>query len=256
MTIFFGILFMIGGIAYILYIIHVSMQRSATLQQIQTTRLTDAEKMLSRMEKTGFHRSYVELKGVAGCDAPPEAPFSGRAAAYYESRVFSVWANRPRIPNGRAPQPEKEIFHDISQAPVYVTDESGLKIYIDTKSLEGKIELTPSYDRFEPKDSIWFRRNWGKLLDRMEPEIKSPDFLGFRLKENVLLPGQPLYLLGELYRAQEKLYLGSASLSKKLSFVSCKSENHVLSDFRKQRLTGFVIGGIVVLIGLVLLFIR
>ena len=256
MTISFGILFMIGGIAYILYIIHVSLKRSATLQQIQTTRLTDAEKMLNRMEKTGIHRSYVELKGVAGCDAPPEAPFSGRPAAYYESRVFSVRANRPRIPNGRTPQTEKEIFLDISQAPVYVTDESGLKIYIDTKSLEGKIELTPSYDRFEPKDSIWFRRNWGKLLDKMEPEIKSSDFLGFRLKENVLLPGQPLYLLGELYRAQEKLYLGAASLSKKLSFVSCKSENHVLSDFRKQRLTGFVMGGIVVLIGLVLLFIR
>lgn len=157
-------------------------------------------------------------------------------------------ANRPRIPNGRTTtQTEKEIFHDISQKPVYVADKSGLKIYIDTKGLEGNMELTPSYDRFEPKVPLWFSHNLSRLVNRMEQENKSSDLLRFQPKKSVQLPGQPLFVLGELYRTQEKLYIGMASLSKNPSFVSCKSENHVLPDFRKQCMTGFVIGGIVVL---------
>ncbi len=257
MTVMFGILFIIGGAAYILYLLHASMQRAAILHQIRTASLLDAEKALHNAEKAGLNRCYVELKGTAGCDKPPTAPLSGRTAAYYESRIVSVRANRRLIPNGRTPsQSEKDVICDISGPPVYVTDASGLKIYIDKKALQGKMELTPSYERFEPKDSTWLRRNWGKLLERIETETNSPDFLGFRLRESVLLPGQPLYLLGEIYRAQNKLYLGAATLSKKPSFVSCSSGSHVLHDFRKQRLAGFVIGSIVVLIGIVLLFIR
>lgn len=128
-------------------------------------------------------------------------------------------ANRPRIPNGRTTtQTEKEIFHDISQKPVYVADKSGLKIYIDTKGLEGNMELTPSYDRFEPKVPLWFSHNLSRLVNRMEQENKSSDLLRFQPKESVQLPGQPLFVLGELYRTQEKLYIGMASLSKHPSF--------------------------------------
>ena len=188
-----------------------------------------------------------------GCDAPVTAPFSDRPVAYYEDRAYSVWANRTHPSDPRAPS---QVEREMSRAPIFITDESRSKIYIDPQSLSGSMELTPSCDRFEAKDSIWMNRNRGRLPRTVEAGEASPDFLGYRLKETILLPGQSLYILGELFRMEGKLFVGMATLSKKASFVSCKSGTHLITDLHKQRATAIVIGGILALIGLVLLLIR
>lgn len=258
MNVLFGILFIVGGVSYLLYVCHVTARKASIERQLQTTRLEDAGEILDSLADAGLHcRHYVELKGVVGCDALVTAPFSDRPVAYYEDRAYSVWADRTHSSDPRTPsQVERELFQERSRSPIFITDESRSKIYIDTQSLSGSMELTPSCDRFEAKDSIWMNRNRGRLPRTVEDGEASPDFLGYRLKETILLPGQSLYILGELYRMEGKLFVGMATLSKKASFVSCKSGTHLITDLRKQRATAIVIGGILALIGLVLLLIR
>lgn len=81
-------------------------------------------------------------------------------------------------------------------------------------------------------------------------------FLGYRLKEDVLFNRQPIYVLGELYRNGDQYYIGRSVVSKKVSKLSYKSEDQLVSDTSKAKWVSLAVGGIIALAGIVFIFMQ
>lgn len=75
-------------------------------------------------------------------------------------------------------------------------------------------------------------------------------FLGYRLVENVIPLGQSVYVLGELYRQGDRLYIGRASEKGKPSFLSCKSEETLTREIKQKKSAAITVAVVGILIGL------
>lgn len=227
---------LIGCIAYVFYAFKQADTKSLDISYTHTSSLKDAIDILDTMCTTDpNYRHFAEIKVTAHGDRTLTAPFSGQNVIYYTNQCFSVTQekqvtydseNRRRE---RMVKKEHELSSDTSAAPIQIKDSSiDSPIFLDLQSFSGTIDLTEACDRFEQKNSPFARTYFSSYHG-------GTNFLGFRLKESILREGQPLYILGELYRMGNDLYFGHAHQSNKTSIVSVKSEDQILTDVKKEK---------------------
>lgn len=256
-TVIIAIVLIAGGIAYAAYMFNKSGKAVLEIQYMQTTPIVDAMELIDSMtESDPNYHHYVELKGVLQSEEPVEAPFTERRVAYYKNRCYSVneETRTERDSNGntrtRVVKTENEISNENSSTPVFLTDSScDTRVYIDLPSFGSDADYQSGCDRFEPENSVWLQRNYS----RYQWSHSGARFLGYRLKEEVLNANQPVYVLGEMYRNGDRLYIGKSVVAKKPSKFSYKSEDQLVNDTKNKKIMSLVLGGGAVLIGIILL---
>jgi hypothetical protein len=78
--------------------------------------------------------------------------------------------------------------------------------------------------------------------------------LGYRFFEEILPENQPMYILGEIHKRADRLYVGRAVTSKKSSHVTYKSEGELLDDIKNEKLIAMGIGAAGVVAGIAVMF--
>ena len=254
-----GLLLIAGGAGYAVYMFKKHGDAALEMQYMQTTPIADAIELVENMISADpNYRHYVELKGTLHSVAPVNAPFTGREVAYYSNQCYTVseetrtekdsnWTTRTRVVNN-----ENEIASEKSSVDIYLKDPScEHPVYVDLESFGGDVDFQTGCDRFETHNSAWARQNnMGQMLLNNAHGAK---FLGYRLKEKLLNHNQPVYVLGEIFRNGERLYVGKSCLAKKPSKFTYKSEDQLVADTKKQKLFSLVLGAGAVLIGIFIL---
>jgi hypothetical protein len=207
----------------------------------QTSTLDEVISIVDSMAAVDVtYRHYCELKGILQSDAPVIAPFCEFPVAYYSNRCLSVTEQVQRIrdKNGSVrtytTKSEQEVSSESSTMEIYVTDAAtGQRIYIDKQSFGKEMELMDGCDRFEPDNSPWLRNNRGRF--QVNLNFGGTNHLGYRFIEKILPQGQPVYLLGEVYKRGDRYYIGKAVRDKKPSLLSYRTEDEIVNKAKSSR---------------------
>lgn len=262
--IIFGFLLIVGGIAFGIFQYKHNDKKRIEMQYMQTSSIRDALDIVENMSATApDYRHYVEIKGTAQRDEAMMAPYSGRNVVYYRNRCLSVYEETRTVTDNEGHrhtqryQREDELASEASPADFFIKDQSSdVKVYVDMESFGGNAELVSACDRFESQTSSWIRDNQSRfqfLNQGFYGGRSGSRLLGYRFKESILPAGQPLYLLGELYKMGDRFYIGKALTAKKPSALSYKSEDQLVEETKQSKLIGIVISAIMVLAGIYLI---
>ena len=225
----------------------------------QTSSIEDVISIVDRMVPVDMdYHHYCEIKGIVQSDAPIVAPYSNTPAAYYKNRCLSVTQVVQTIRDEKGgtrtftTKQEQEISRDQSSADIYIVDQqTGQRIYVDKESFGSVMELMQACDRFEASGSSWAQNNSARF--QINLNFNRANFLGYRLIEQVLPQGQPVYVLGEVYKRGDRYYIGKSVRENKPTVFSYKSEDEMTNKAKSTKTISIVIliAGIVIGAGLV-----
>ncbi len=257
-----GLLFIVGGIAYAFIMYKKHSASALEYQFMQTSTVNDAIEIVDDIGRSDINfRHYVEIKGLVNSEQEVIAPFIERPVAYYRNKTSSVSeveeVRRDNKGNTRRVMRKQEnlIANEASSTRVFIKDNSSdKKIFIDIDGFGNDLDLIESCDRIETENSAWMRRHPNMFGGFNRSGYGSSRFIGYRLVEHVLNVNSPLYILGEIYKYGDEYHIGKAVLTKKASKVTYKSEDQLVEDTHKQKNMSLVFGGILVLIGLFMVF--
>lgn len=177
--------------------------------------------------------------------------------AYYENEVFSVHeetrTERDDEGNTRTitDKVESSLSSEKSPVEVYLSDSSSdEKVYIDMASFGSDVDLMPGCNRMESSDSNWVRDNFNFSFSNP----RGSRFLGYRFFEEILPEDQPMYILGEIHKRGNRLYVGRSVTTKKPSHVTYKSEEELLDDIKNEKFIALAIAIGSVIAGLAVMF--
>lgn len=260
MNVLFGIIIIAAGIIYAIYKTRKMDGLNLEIQSISTSKIADAKEIVDDLSVTDAnYRHYVELKGNIFTKEKVEAPFIEREVAYYEDMTYAVseevetYRDKDGNKHTRTHKREEQLSHETSPVPVYLRDDSCEEgISIDISSFSDCLELQSGCDRMEHENSDWMRRHsryhstWGRG--------SGSRFLGYRLKERILLPNQPVYLLGELYKLGTDYYIGRSCIGNKPSKMTYKSEDELVASNKRAKMTSWGIAAVSVLVGIFMIY--
>lgn len=258
MNIIIGLLLILAGIGYAVYVYRKNTSKAQEMQFQQTSCIKDVLDIIGDLlDLDQNYRHYSEVKGhLHSVSHDVEAPFSQRRVAYYENTLYSVseetHTERDDEGNTRTVtnKVEKVISNEKSPVEIYLSDDSSEeKVYIDMESFGGNIDLMSGADRFESKNSSWVRDNFNFSFSNPS----GSRFLGYRFYEQILPEDQPMYILGEIHKRGNRLYVGRAVTSKKPSHLTYKSEDELLDDVKKERIFAAAIGAAGVIAGVLVM---
>lgn len=249
---------MVAGIGYAVYVYRKNTNKVQEMQFQQTTCIKDVLDIVGNLSDLDEnYRHYSEVKGhLHSVTGDVQAPYSQRQVAYYENVVYSVneetRTERDDDGNTRTitDKVENRISNEKSPVEIYLSDNScDDKVYIDIESFGGDVDLMSGCDRFESKNSSWVRNNFSFDFSGSGGHR----FLGYRFFEEILPEDQPMYILGEIHKRGDRLYVGRAVTSKKPSHVTYKSEDELLDDVKKERIFAAAIGAVGVIAGILVM---
>lgn len=254
-------LILIGGGLFAIFYLRPRTQNNVTeIKYMQTKTITELKEMFSQMDANGLgneYREFVELKGTVVSDNPFETPFSNRQVAYCESKLAQVTETREqyRDSNGnyrtRVRKHENTISNEKSSQDISMVDSSSNEgVVIDINGTGCKLDLTKTFDRFEPKTNLGRYRYFNSFSwNRYGAET-----LGFKMTEETIELNQSLYVIGEAYRVGDKIHIGKPQDNKKPFIVTTKSEEDLVNKSNQSALF-LLIGGIIAIIaGIAMLF--
>lgn len=255
MEILIGLVLIAGGIGFAVFQYRRNGARMQETQYMQTTAVKDALEIVEDMMTTDpSYRHYVELKGNLVCNAPLNAPFSNRMAAYYVNRCLSVseetsvYQDSEGNRRTRTTKHESEISSEKQSADTYIQDGScQTPVFVNFDSFGGDIDLIECCDRFEPSGSQWASRYGSRYRS---PMYAGGRFLGYRLIEKIFPAEGPVYVLGELMHLGDRYVIEKAHASRKPSLLSYKSEEQIVQDHKHGQVSAVIVGGVAVLAGI------
>lgn len=260
MEVLLPILLIVGGLIAIFYLRPKTQNNVMEIKFLQTKTIAELKDMFSQMDTNGLgneYREFVELKGTVVSDNLVETPFSNKKVSYYESNLYQVTQTKDqyRDSNGnlrtRITKHENNISNEKSSQDISMLDSSSSdSVVIDINGAGCKLDIPKTFDRFEAKGNLGNYRYFNSFsFGRFGAET-----LGFKMTEETISANQNLYVIGEAYRAGDKIHIGKPQDDKKPFIVTTKTEEDLINT-SKQHALFLLIGGIVsIAIGVVMLF--
>ena len=255
--------FIIGGILIALgvfcslYFPRRIKDRNIEIRFLQTTSISELASILTENAKAGLegYRHYAELKGQAEKDTPQRAPFSGNEVAYYSADLYQVFEKTETFTDNtgshqRIKKSESLITNQKSTGPIALKDaQSSDRVYIDISQSGLQLETMKTLDKFEPvsniqKYSFFKNYSYGPMGART---------LGFRMVENTIPLGNPLYVLGEAILTGGRINIERPRDSKKPFIASVKNEADIVQGNKSSAKAALVFGILIVLGGILVL---
>ena len=260
MNILIGALCIAGGIGFMLFKFNKTKKLVTEVKYMKTSTISEIREMLNNMASIGVsdvYRHYVELTGIIDSEDEVVAPYSNNKVAYYNSKLYHVYQEETtRIDsNGNTSRniqkKETKITENNSNNYIVLKDEQDNKVYIDVNSMDDKIQLEKTFEKFEPSNRIQnYRVNIGNFnLNLNKGNSKT---LGYKMIEETVQIGKPGYVLGEARLDGSKIVI-ERSQDKETIFAP-KTEESMLRDVNKSRYGAILVGVIFALIGLFIMF--
>ncbi len=253
MNIIISIGLIIGGLALILYKRTKAKDQVLEVRSMQTKKVSELFESFKQMDANGLgadYREYVEIKGKIVGNNIVETPFSNRRVAYCESELSQVTETREqyRDSNGhiseRINKTENTISKEKSSQDILINDSStGENVVIELNAVDCNLDIPKTFDRFEPRNNLYNYR----YFNSFSMNNYGPNTLGFKMVENTINENQDLYVIGEAYRVGDTIHIGKPLDGKKPFIVTTKSEEELVNSTNKKA-TGFLIGGIALII--------
>ncbi len=271
---FIGLLLLAGGIIMYVNSTKAAEEKTSEIRYSQTIGVSEVCDVVETMTADDpKYRHYAEIKAAVYSTEPQIAPFCRKPAAYYENITYAVTEQAIRIVDARGvarivtDQQEEEVARDRSSAAVYLTDESGIRIFVDIASLRENVQLINAYDHLEQDQGPGFYQGPvqggpGHPFNNFPghngyyhngPMQNGSRFLGYHRKEGILQEGQSVYVLGDVYKTGGLFYIGKSSIENKPSMLTYKSEEQVLDDADNQKKRSNAIGLIIAALGFMLI---
>lgn len=260
MNILIGALFIAGGIGFILFKFNKTKKLVTEVKYMQTTTIPELREMLKSMSSTGvgdIYRHYVELTGTIDSDDNLVAPYSNKKVAYHKSKLYHVYQyETTKIDsNGNTSRniqkKETIINEDNSNSYIVLKDEQGDKVYIDVNSIDDKMQIEKTFEKFEPSNRIQnYRINLGNL--NLNLDKGNSKTLGYKMIEETVQIGKPGYVLGNAKLDGDKIII-ERSEDKETIFAP-KTEDAMIRDINKSRYGAILAGIILAAIGLFIMF--
>ena len=264
-----GILVILGGIVFGIYTFIANGNKISQMRYIAPSTIDDIADIVDGIsEIDSGYRHYVQINGRANCDVKIVAPYSKKEVCYYDNKCYCIREEKNHVhvqfnQNGRSRQfimpdvqqdiVQTELSRSNSTEEFYITDDSsGRKVFVDVKSFGKNAEFVNVCDRTESRNSSWIAEhceNFNAIRPSYENNVR-----GYKFIENIIPVGHPLYILGELYKCGNNLYVGSCVKNKQLSFISYKSKEDIISDSRAKRIVGIGIIFFSLVVGTFLIF--
>lgn len=245
--------FIIGGIFIVLGVLCSTYVRiriknkNVEIQYMKTTAIGELKKTMEQNAADGLegYREYVELKGVAGSEFPQKTPYSEKEVAYYNADLYQVFEEMETYTDDkgthqRVKRNESHMSNQKSSGPILLNDpQTGDSVCVELTQMGMQLDTVKSFDKFENNNmmhqySFFNSYNYNPMGART---------LGFRMTEMTIPLGQSLYVLGEAYTENERLYVGKPTDSKKPFIVSVKSETDLVQG-NKSSANFALFGGI------------
>lgn len=245
-----AILIVIGALLSILLSKKIK-NKNIEIQFMKTTSVGELKKNLSENEAQGLegYREYAELKGTASSTTPMKTPYSEREAAYYAAEIYQVFEEQETYKDetgthSRMVRKENLMSSQKAPGPIVLKDATtGDEAYIELTGHGIQLDTIKMFDKFEPQNMM----NQYGFFNSFTFNPMGARTLGFRMVENGIPSGQPIYVLGEAYIENGRLNIAKPTNSKKPFIVSVRSEGDLIHSNKVG--AGFALyGGIVLAI--------
>lgn len=257
MEILLPLLLVAGGLFAIAYVRPKMLAHVREMKFMTTTTFGELQNLFGMMQADGLGdtvRHYVEIKGMAHCDAPVRTPFSERDVAYCASTLYAVTQQEEQYRDSsgkihRRMEKREELLADECSADTLLlkSADSDLRIVLDVAS-GCKFDVPETFDRFEPMSHLehytYFR----------DFRYRGPNLLGYHMKEKTVSPNQPLYVLGEAYQEGAVIHIGRPHDKEKPFIVSTKSEDEMVGQYETHSKMA-LLGGIAAIVAGILLLV-
>ncbi len=244
----------VGGIFLSFFLPLKYKNKNIEIKYERTTSIGELKEILSGNAAAGLegYRHFVELKGTAGSEIPVKAPFSKKEVAYFNASLYQVYQERETYKDStgthqRLKKNESLLSTQKSSSPILLSDsQSGEKAYIDISHSGIQLDTIRTLDRFEPVNNI--RNN--NYLKNYHYNNMGIGTLGFRMTEETIPLGQPLYVLGEAVLEGARIILNKPLYVKKPFIVSVRSETDIVHGNKTSGKIALVFGILLILAGI------
>ena len=227
-TIIIGAIMAVGGALLSLLVSAKIKNKNVEIQYMQTTAIADLKKGLEENAASGLegYREYAEMKGVASAEAPLKTPYAQKDVAYYDASIYQVFEETETYSDEhgthqRVNRREDLMTNEKSPGYIVLKDEaSGEKAYIEPVQHGLQLDTVKSLDKFEPMNMMG---QYG-FFNTFRYNQRGTRTLGFRMVENTIPLGQPIYVLGDAYLEGGRVKVAKPADKKKPFIVSVKNE--------------------------------
>lgn len=260
-AILIGLVLIAAGVFSSVFVRKKLKNKNIEIQYMKTSTISEVETNLKENEASGLqgYREYVELKGLAEVETPQETPFSKRNVAYYEADLSQVYEELHTYQDDkgntrqRMDRKESKISSQKSSGNLILKDlQTGQQAYIRLTQMGMQLDTVKDFDKFEPQNMMQQYSFFHSLSFRP----MGARTLGYRMTEKVIPLGHSLYVLGEAYLENGRLYIDKPADSKKPFIVSVKNETELVQSNKFMANLAFVGGIVLGLVGIsVMLFV-
>jgi len=255
-AIIIGAIMAVGGLLISILVSAKIKSRNVEIQYMKTTPLAELKQNLQENEASGLegYREYAELKGVAEADAPRKTPYSEKDVAYYDASIYQVFEETETYTDEQGTHQRinrREDLMSSEKSPGYIVmkdETTGEKAYIEPVQHGLKLDTVKTLDKFEPMNMMG---QYG-FFNSFRYNQRGTRTLGFRMVENTIPLGQPLYVLGDAYLESGRIKVAKPADSKKPFIVSVKNEADLIHG-NKAGAAFALYGGIVLTVAGILI---
>jgi hypothetical protein len=227
-----GAIMAVGGVLLSLVVSKKIRNKNVEIQYMKTTPLADLKKNLEENASSGLdgYREFAELKGAADADSPLKTPYSDRDVAYYDAAIYQVFEETETYTDEQGTHQRLNRSEDLmssEKSPGYIVmkdEATGEKAYIEPVQHGMHLDTVKTLDKFEPTNMMG---QYG-FFQGFRYNQRGTRTLGFRMVENTIPLGQPLYVLGDAYLEGGKVKVSKPADSKKPFIVSVKNETDLV----------------------------
>jgi hypothetical protein len=256
--------FIIGGILIVagiflgLYIPRRIKSKNIEIKFMRTTPIAELKGILSDNAAAGLdgYRHFVELKGAAGAEPGQKAPFSGNSVAYFSADLYQVYEETETSKDDKGIVTQHLVRHEShmtnqkSSGIVTIQEsQSGEKVYFDITQPGLQLDTSKTLDKFEPVASM----GQYSFFNGLKYSPLGAKTLGFRMVENTIPIGQPLYAMGDAWLEGAKILMGKPIEAKKPFILSVRNETDIVSSNKSGATVALVFGILLAIAGILLI---
>jgi hypothetical protein len=232
--------------------------KNLEIRFMNTTPIAELKGILSDNAAAGLdgYRHFVELKGAAGTELAQKAPFSAKNVAYFNADLYQVYEETEATKDEKGVLQNKLVKHEEhltnqkSSGNITIQDgQSSEKVYFDVTQSGLQFDSTKTLDKFEPVESM---RQYS-FFNGLKYAPLGAKTLGFRMVENTISLGQPLYAMGDAWLEGAKIFMGKPIGEKKPFILSVRNETDILSSNKSGATVALVFGILLAIAGILIM---
>ncbi len=260
MNIVLGIAAIVAGCYLTIFLSKKLAAHALEIQAQETKTIPEVREALEAMAGIDpNYREIVEVKGTAQAEQPAETPYSKEKVAFYIAKTVQVSETTETYKDSDGNRHTRTVKHsdvlceEESSVPLLLKDSDGNDIVIETNGVAGKLDLQKTYDRMDMNNTPFMDRPYSHFRHFDIAPRSNYRIIGYKKIEETIRLNAPLYVLGEAYMQDGRIYVGPPKRGEVPYIVTTKSEEQLVKSKKTSQKLSFFGGIACVIVGIVLI---